>query len=119
MGIVPIQANDGMIDYVHPELNEEITAIGGHYVLTQEIRMPFQRKSLLYIVGHAVFDTSCCGVGGCGYVLVPGFILKWKYKKTESGHSVSRLKPIRNQTIQRDVKRLIEKREIVHQVQFP
>ena len=119
MGIDPIQDNDGMIDYVHPELNEEITAIGGHYVLTKEICMPFQRQSLLYIVGHAVFDTSCCGGGGCGYALVPGFMLKWKYKKMESGHSVSRIKPIRDQTIQRDVKHFIEKREIVHQVHFP
>ena len=119
MGIVPIQANDGIIDYVHPELNEEITAIGGHYVLTKEIRMPFQRQSLLYFIGHAVLDTSCCGVGGCGYSLVPGFIVQWKYKKTESGHFVSRLKPIRDQMIQKDVKRLIENREVVNQVHFP
>ena len=119
MEINPLQADDGMIDYVHPELNAEITAIGGHYVLTEEIRMPFKRQSLLYFVGHAVFDTSCCGVGGCGYALVPGFVLQWKYKNTESGHFVSRLKPIRDQTIQKDVKRLIEKREIVHQVHFP
>jgi hypothetical protein len=81
--------------------------------------MPFRKQSLLYFVGHAVVDTSCCGVGGCGYVVVPGFILQWKYKKTASGYFVSCLKPIRDQATQTDIKRLIEKREIVHQVHFP
>jgi hypothetical protein len=119
MGLDPIQTDDGLIDFVHPELNAEITAIGGYYVLTKEIRIPFQGQSLLYFIGHAVIDTSCCGVGGCGYALVPGFILQWKYKKTEGSHFVSRLKPIRDQRIQKDVKRLIEKEEIVHQIHFP
>ena len=34
-------------DYTHHELNEEVTAIGGHYVLTKEVRLPFQDREVL------------------------------------------------------------------------
>ncbi|MBC8391674.1 MAG: hypothetical protein H8E17_03775 [Deltaproteobacteria bacterium] len=113
-----MQGNIDFIDFVHPELNEEVTAIGGYYVLTKEALVSFLSHSLLYFVGYAVIDTSCCGVGGCSYAFVPGFMLKWKYKKTTDNHLVSRIQPIKDPSIQREIRRLIEHKETVHQISF-
>ncbi len=104
--------------YVHRELNQEIVAIGGHYQLVKEARLPFRGREVLYLVGHAAFETTCCGVGGCAYGLVPGFVVTWQGRVDEDGCAVSLVEPIRDQAIQEEVRRLIENKEIVHQVVF-
>ncbi len=105
-------------EYVHAALNEEVTAIGGHYVLVKEVRLPFRGHEVLYLVGHAAFDTSCCGVGGCGYALVPGIITGWKSGTNEAGLAVSRVEPIHDPGLQEQLRALIEAEEVVHQVRF-
>jgi len=105
-------------EYVHQELNQDITAIGGSYVLVKEARLPFGSREILYAVGHAVFDTACCGVGGCAYALVPGFVLAWKSKDNENGLAVSEVERIRDKGVQQQVRRLIEAKELVQQVSF-
>ncbi len=105
-------------EYVHQELNQEITAIGGYYVLVKEARLPFHGREVLYLVGHAAFDSTCCGAGGCAYALVPGFVLAWKSKSIEDGLAVSAVEPIRETGVQEQVRRLIEGEEIVQQVTF-
>ena len=105
-------------EYIHHELNREVTAIGGHYVLTKEVRLPFEGREILYIVGYAVVDNSCCGVGGMAYALVPGFILDWKSKTSNEGLAASLVEPIGDQATQREIRQLIERREVVHQVTF-
>jgi hypothetical protein len=105
-------------EYVHQQLNQEITAIGGHYVLVKEVRLPFGGRELLYLVGHATFDTACCGVGGCAYAMVPGFVLNWKIRMNADGLPVSQVEAVHDPDRQEQVQRLIEKREPVHQVRF-
>ena len=99
-------------------MNQEVTAIGGHYLLLKEVRLPFEGRVVLYLVGHAAFDTTCCGVGGCAYALVPGFVLDWKGEKNEDGLAVSQVESIRDKDAQRKLQRLIQKQEMVHQVRF-
>lgn len=105
-------------EYIHQRLNQEITAIGGHYVLMKEVRLPLQGREVLYLVGYAVIDTSCCGIGGCAYALVPGFILDWRYKRNKDGLAVSQVEPIQDEAIQKEVRWLIESNETVQQVSF-
>jgi len=105
-------------DFTHPHLGQEVTAIGGHYVFGKEIRQAYHNREILYFVGYAVLDTTCCGVGGVAYVLVAGFIRQWKYKKNESDCFVSQIETIDDQTIQKEVRRVIQKREMVYQVTF-
>jgi hypothetical protein len=105
-------------EYVHQPLNQEVTAIGGHYVLVKEARLPFLGREVLYLVGHAALETTCCGAGGCGYALVPGFVLAWRYEVNEDGLPVSQVEPIRDEAIQRQIRRLLERQEMVHQVRF-
>jgi hypothetical protein len=105
-------------DYVHQELNRDITAIAGTYVLVKEVRLAFGSREILYVVGHAAFDTACCGVGGCAYALVPGFVVNWKGKIGKDGAAISQVEPIHDKGVQERVRRLIEKTELVQQVRF-
>jgi hypothetical protein len=105
-------------DFAHPELGQEVTAIGGHYVFTREIRLPYNGQEILYFVGYAVLDSTCCGVSGCVYAFVPGFIKKWKYKTTQSDSFISQVAPIRDRKVQKEVQSLIQKKEMVFQVNF-
>ncbi len=107
-----------LTEYVHRELNQEITAIGGHYALVKEVRLPFRGRQVLYLVGYAIFDTTCCGVGGSAYALVPGFILDWKNQTNEDGLAISRVEPIRDEAVQKAVRRLVREREAVQEVKF-
>ena len=107
-----------MSEYTHQELYQEITAIGGEYVLVKEVRLPFEGREILYIVGHAVFDSTCCGVSGCAYALVPGFIRDWRTQHNAAGLPVSRVEPVHSEDAQTKLRKLILEKEIVHQVQF-
>ncbi len=105
-------------DFVHVELDEEITAIGGHYVMTKEVRLPYNDREILYLAGYAVYDTTCCGSGGCGYALVAGYIENWKYRTNRNGQPVTKAETITDNDIQNDLRLLIEKSELVNQVRF-
>ena len=105
-------------DFTHPLLGKEVTAIGGHYVFGKEIRLPYHKREVLYFVGYAVLDSTCCGVGGVAYVLVAGFIRQWKLKKNQNECFVSRIQPIRDQATREEVSRVIRKKEMVYQVSF-
>ena len=113
-----MQTSSDIQDFVHPELGREITAIGGHYVFDKEIRLSHNSREVLYFVGYAVLDSTCCGVGGCAYVFVPGFIRHWKYRRNQDHCSVSKVEPIGEPAIQKDVREVIQKKEMVFQITF-
>jgi len=104
--------------HVHEPLNQEVTAIAGHYVLVREVRERFSGRELLYVLGHAVFDTSCCGMGGCGYALVPGFVLRWHTDRTADGQPVTEVEPVDDPEVQAAITAWIRDRESISQVQF-
>jgi hypothetical protein len=106
-----------IVDYRHEILNQEFKTISGHYAVQQEVRLPFRGREILYVVGYAEVDTSCCGTGTITYALVAGFIVTWRDLK-ENGSIVSRVEPIRDQTLQAEIENLIRQREIVNQVDF-
>ena len=108
----------GLQDFSHPELNVQVTAIGGSYFMLKEDRLSFNGEEVLYLVGTAIFDTTCCGTGGCAYALVPGFIQKWQYKTDANSRPVSRVKPIGQERLRRKVREMIFEKESVHQVDF-
>jgi len=105
-------------DFTHPQLGREVTAIGGHYVFGKEIRMPFHSREILYFVGYAVLDSTCCGVGGVAYVLVAGVLRQFKIKKNKNDCFISQIEPIRDPDVQKEIKSAIQKREMVYQVTF-
>jgi hypothetical protein len=113
-----MQAHSEELDFVHPTLGRQVTAIGGHYVFVRERRLPYLGREIWYLIGYAVVDTSCCGMGGCAYWLVQGFILRWKYKKNDRELPVSRVEPIRDVRLQKDIRRLIQTRDKILQITF-
>ena len=105
-------------EYVRQDLGEEIQAIGGHYVIIDEVRLPFEGKQILYQKCYALIDGSCCGVGGCPFVHVKGFLLDWKRKKDFLGQDVSLVEPIREEGLKRTLQKLLQEKEVYHQIRF-
>ncbi len=104
--------------YTHFALNEEYTSVTGFYVVTSEVRLLFHGREILYLTGYSVVDSSCCGVGGCGYALIQGFILNWKDRKNADGFDQTSYEPIRDLAIKEELSKLINQRETVTQVNF-
>ena len=105
-------------DFSHPKLNVAVTAIGGSYCILKEARLNLNNMDLLYFIGTAIFDTTCCGTGGCAYALVPGFIRKWKYKTDANNRPVSGVRPVADDRTRKMIREIIYKKESVHQVDF-
>ena len=113
-----VKGRDALMDFIHPVLNKAVRTISGHYILSLEKRLPYNGREVLYLIGCAVVDSSCCGPGGCSYALVPGYIKDWKYKTDGADLCVSRVVPIRDADAQSQIRRMIMKKESVQQVDF-
>lgn len=106
-------------DYVHPALNEEVTAIGGHYVSEKDERITINGREVLYILGYSVVDTSCCGMGGGRFAVVPGWLDRYKYRTDTSGLPVSEVTPVEDDwETRRAIIGMIEKKETYCSVRF-
>jgi hypothetical protein len=55
---------------------------------------------------------ACCGVGGCAFALVPGFIVRWK-QEAKDGLPVSEVEPIAEEADRQALRRQIMGREAV------
>lgn len=104
-------------EYTH-ELEKEVLSISGRYELEKEEIMDHNGREILYVVGSAVVDSSCCGNGGCRYAIVPGFIRAWKSKINKAGFPISEVEPITEQILRAGIRKILEKKEWVSQVQF-
>ena len=104
--------------YAHIPLNEEVTAIGGHYILEKEVRLPFRGEEVLYVVGMSLVDSSCCAPTGCKYAIVPGYILDWRCRTNADGLSVTEVQPIRDEETRKEITTLIKQSDFVQHVEF-
>ncbi len=64
------------MEFTHPELGSEIRSISGYYIPREEHTLNYKDREVLYILGQACIDTSCCGSSAWSYVQVPGFLVK-------------------------------------------
>ncbi len=106
------------IDHIHYELNREITAIGGHYAFIKESTLSYAGRNLLYYVGCAVMNSTCCGVGGIAFARVSGYIRDLKYKIDHTGAPISRIEPILDEISQTHIRSVLRETESVTQVDF-
>jgi hypothetical protein len=107
-----------MRHYTHGPLGREIEAIAGYYVIEAEDRVPFEGREVLVATGHMVLDNSCCGVGGCGFAVIPGYVLRWKGSKNERDEPVSEIEPVREDREKDALRRLVLASDRVQQVSF-
>jgi hypothetical protein len=104
--------------YVHRPIGEEVRAIAGSYELEKEIRLPVADREALVVLGHAFIDSSCCGVAGCRYAFVPGYLRGWHDGGSEAGLPVSTVEPVRDRSEQRAIEEAIRSRELIHSIEF-
>ena len=104
--------------FTHLPLGEEVEAQAGHLTAEKELRLPFKDREVLVILGSAVWDRSCCGVGGCRYATVPGWLLAYKSRVGGQGQSQSEVEPIAGEADRKAIQKQIEALEVVQQVNF-
>jgi hypothetical protein len=117
-GKMKLIENSTGVEFVHPELMAPITAIGGSYTFIRSERLNVGEDEVLYLVGVAVLDSTCCGYGGCAYAFVPGLIQQWHYRTEADGLLVSKIRPVIDSSMQERIKKQIMKKECVQQVNF-
>jgi hypothetical protein len=104
--------------FTHLPLGQEVEAVAGHMTADKELRLPFKDREVLVILGSAVWDRSCCGVGGCRYATVPGWLLSYQSRIGGLGQSQSEVEPIDDEADRKAIQKQIEALEVVQQVNF-
>jgi hypothetical protein len=108
-----------MSAYIHPELQKQIEFISGGYILLEEGRIPLRGKEVLYYLGVAVLDSSCCGRGGCAYIKVPGFVISWKKGVGPGGEAVSEIESVAREEDRQEIRKILAaKFPDFHQIEF-
>jgi len=106
------------IKYTHLELNKEISCVAGFYSPQKEVRLKYNGREVLYVIGRAVIESSCCGVGNWGYALVPGYIVGWQHERNAAGLPVSEVEPVSDETSRSSLRKLIKEAENISQIEF-
>jgi hypothetical protein len=101
----------GIRDYAHQVLNQQYGGQSGYYIPRREVRLDFHGRQVLYIAGHAVVESSCCGTGNWDYVLVPGFVVNWHHGWNQSGLLLSSVAPVEGSQNIKELTSLIETKE--------
>jgi hypothetical protein len=96
-----------MAEHVHQEIGEEIRSIAGYYMVLEEGVLKYRDRKLLYLVEMAAVDTSCCGSGGMGFMMVPGYINALKVRRNEGGLLVSDVDRVDNDEDRREITKLL------------
>lgn len=107
-----------MTTYTHTELNQEVRSIAGYYSPQKEVRFKYQGREVLYILGQANIEASCCASGCWQYALVPGYIVRWQSGKSDSGQPVSEVESISDDQARQNIARQIKETECVSSVEF-
>jgi hypothetical protein len=96
-----------MAEHVHQPLNEEIRSMSGYYMVLKEGVLEYKGREVLYWIGAAAADTSCCGGAGLGYIMVPGYINALKTGQNQDGLWVSDVDRIRDEEERRELTRIL------------
>lgn len=100
-----------VIRFTHPQLGQEVNGRAGYYVPAEEHTLLYGGREVLYILGCACIDNSCCSAPkNWGYVLVPGFLVRRHVSSDESGMPVSEVEPVGNEADRAGIRQsLLEK----------
>ena len=107
------------LEYTHLRFDEECTCLVGYYAPQKEVRLNYNEREVLYVVGQAVIEAACCSApGSWAYVLVPGYVVNWQKITNEAGLPVSDVEPVSDKAAEADIKRIIREAESIPQVDF-
>lgn len=80
-------------DYEHP-VGDRVEYVNGAYQLTAVKTRSIAGRDILYCLGEALLDNSCCGATGLAYALVIGELVGDQAPLTRLGRVVSRVNMI-------------------------
>ncbi len=108
------------MEYTHQPIDNEmhINSISGYYTVEKEIKLHHKDQDILCIIGTGMVDSSCCGVAGCRYALVPGYISKWKKQINSDGLAVSEVEPVTDKDVQKIIGAQLTATEVISQINF-
>ena len=106
------------VKYTHLELNENVNCVAGYYTPQKEVRLKYDGREVLYVIGRAVIESSCCGTGDWGYALVPGYIVNWQTERNDAGLPVSEVEPVSDEAVKDSIRKIIKEAEGVSQTEF-
>ncbi len=86
-----------IIEFTHPELGHEVQTFAGYYVPVEEHVLPYNEREVIYILGHACIEASCCGPARWGYIQVPGFLVRKHIRGSGSTLPVSEIETIQGE----------------------
>ena len=107
-----------MSEYTHLKLNEDNNCLAGYYTPEKEVRLKHNNREVLYVIGQAVIESSCCGVGSWGYAIVPGYIVNWQNKRNETDLLISEIEPISDEGARNNIRQIIQTNEAISQIGF-
>ncbi|MCX8123613.1 MAG: hypothetical protein N3F66_05545 [Spirochaetes bacterium] len=93
--------------FTHPTLGQQIESIAGVYAYTEEKCIQIDGKNVLYFIGFCVTNKSCCGVGGCMFANVAGFVKSYGIQAKE-GKIISEVEPIDDEITKHYIEKLIK-----------
>ena len=73
---IPVEASVARATYIPESLGTEIEAPSGYYTPVEERFIDLDGKRLLYVLGSACIETSCCGTGSWSYARVEGYVVE-------------------------------------------
>jgi len=106
------------LEYTHLKLNEDLHCIAGYYTPQKEVKLKYNNREVLYVIGQVVIEAACCGNNSWRYALVPGYIINWQNKRNEADLPVSEVEPISDEETRNNVRQIIQNKETIAQVQF-
>jgi hypothetical protein len=97
------------MEFTHPELDQEVRTISGYYVPREEHVMPCDGRQVLYIVGDACIDASCCGTASWSYIQVPGYLFQKQIRGGGEQPVVSEIEMITDKAVRQKITESLQK----------
>ena len=105
-------------EYIHDKLGQAVESIAGYYMPTQEVRLKYNGREVLCILGSTKVESSHYLTGGGPYALVPGYIVRWKFKQSADGRPVSQVEPIKDKEARQSIDASVNEIEPVKIIDF-
>jgi hypothetical protein len=106
------------VEYAHIPCGEPVEALSGRFTPMREVQLDVDGRKILYVIGEAVVECSCCGSESFAYAMVPGFIAHWQTRTNEDGLPVSKVEPVTKLPEKKKIRSLIKAAESVFQIDF-
>ena len=107
-----------IIEYTHPELDREVRSIAGYYVPVEEHVLPYNEREVIYILGSACIEASCCGSKDWLYIQVPGFLVRKHIRSGEGTLPVSEIETIQDKEDRDAIRHLLEEKHPSVQIEM-